>query len=130
MHRSIHLIAYPAGETCDHNLCATCRRDHRLKHEGRWHHHLSNDPAHPPGTTIIISPTGHVYLSHPYSYNPLYPPARSKTPKTPPSAPATAGSVQAPSGESKERSRRGDPVSLKIGIDPATMFENAEPPPF
>jgi uncharacterized protein DUF222 len=63
-----HLIAYPTGTTCEDNLCAACRRDHRLKHEGRWQHQLSHDPAHPPGTTVIISPTGHTYLSHPYSY--------------------------------------------------------------
>ncbi len=59
-----HLIPYPAGTTSEDNLCSACRRHHRLKHEGRWNHRLSDDPNHPPGTVVITSPTGHVYLSH------------------------------------------------------------------
>jgi hypothetical protein len=70
-----HLIPYPTGTTSEPNLCAACRRDHQLKTHGRWQHHLSNDPAHPPGTTVLISPTGHAYLSHPYSYTSPDPPA-------------------------------------------------------
>ncbi len=60
-----HVIRYPVGATSEANLQAACRRDHRLKHEGRWHHQLSDDPAHQPGTIVITSPTGHIYLSQP-----------------------------------------------------------------
>jgi hypothetical protein len=59
-----HLIPWPAGTTSEDNLCAECRWHHRLKHEGRWIHRLSDNPNHPPGTILIISPTGHTYLSH------------------------------------------------------------------
>jgi hypothetical protein len=68
-----HLIAWPAGTTSDDNLHTKCRLDHRLKHEGRWHHQLSTDPAHPPGTIKLISPTGHIFLSKPYNYGDPWP---------------------------------------------------------
>ncbi len=55
-----HLIEYPVGATSEENLCAECRRHHRLKHEGRWTHRLSDNPDHPAGTVIITSPTGHI----------------------------------------------------------------------
>jgi hypothetical protein len=63
-----HIIAWPAGTTSEPNLHAKCDHDHTLKHQGRWKHQLSTDPDHPRGTVIIISPTGHVYLSYPYTY--------------------------------------------------------------
>jgi hypothetical protein len=63
-----HIIAWPAGTTSERNLHAKCDHDHHLKHEGRWKHQRSTDPAHPPGTIIMISPTGHVHLSFPYTY--------------------------------------------------------------
>jgi uncharacterized protein DUF222 len=63
-----HVIAWPVGTTSEPNLNTRCDRDHRLKHEGRWRHLLSDDPDHPAGTVIMISPAGHVYLSHPYTY--------------------------------------------------------------
>jgi hypothetical protein len=72
-----HIIAYPAGTTSEPNLATHCDHDHRLKHEGRWHHHTSTNPTHPPGTIIMTSPTGHTYLSHPHVYTgppPKYPP--------------------------------------------------------
>jgi hypothetical protein len=64
-----HVIAWPAGSTSNTNLQAKCDHDHRLKHEGRWTHQLSTNPDHPPGTIILISPTGHPYLSHPHAYD-------------------------------------------------------------
>jgi Domain of unknown function (DUF222) len=60
-----HVVPFPAGATCEENLCSQCRRDHRLKHEGHWTHSLSTDPAHPPGSVVIVSPTGQRYLSPP-----------------------------------------------------------------
>ena len=78
-----HVISWPAGTTSETNLATECDRDHRYKHEGHWRHQVSTDPAHPPGTIIMISPTGHVYLSHPHNYTdpPLKPsPPQPETP--------------------------------------------------
>jgi len=63
-----HVISWPAGSTSEANLATECEIDHRLKHEGNWRHQLSSDPEHPPGTIVMISPTGHIYLSYPYTY--------------------------------------------------------------
>jgi hypothetical protein len=63
-----HVISWPAGATSQENLQAKCDHDHRLKHEGGWRHQVSTDPQHPPGTIIITSPTGHVYLSYRHVY--------------------------------------------------------------
>jgi hypothetical protein len=63
-----HVISWPAGATSENNLQTKCDIDHRLKHEGGWRHQISTDPQHPPGTVIMISPTGHVYVSHPHDY--------------------------------------------------------------
>jgi hypothetical protein len=41
-----------------------------MKHEGRWHHQLTDDPQYPPGTILITSPTGHVYASSPPAIGP------------------------------------------------------------
>ena len=68
-----HLIAWPAGATSQENLHTKCRIDHRLKHEGRWHHQLSTDPEHPPGTVILTSPTGHLFISKSSNYNGPWP---------------------------------------------------------
>ena len=76
-----HIISWPAGATSDQNLAARCDIDHRLKHEGRWTHHLSTNPDHPPGTLIMTSPTGHTYLSHPHDYNDPWP-ERPTKPRT------------------------------------------------
>jgi Domain of unknown function (DUF222) len=58
-----HVIAYPAGATSDDNLHAKCRRDHRIKHEGRWRHEVSTNPDHPPHTIVLTSPMGEQYLT-------------------------------------------------------------------
>jgi len=63
-----HIISWPAGATSEQNLATECDRDHRYKHEGKWRHQVSVDPKHPPGTIVMISPTGHVYLSYPHVY--------------------------------------------------------------
>ena len=63
-----HIISWPAGSTSERNLEAKCDHHHVLKHQGRWKHQLSTDPDHPQGTIVLISPTGHVYLSYPYTY--------------------------------------------------------------
>jgi len=63
-----HIIPWPAGTTSEQNLHAKCDHDHTLKHQGRWKHQVSTDPNHPRGTVIMISPTGHIYLSFPYTY--------------------------------------------------------------
>jgi Domain of unknown function (DUF222) len=60
-----HIVPYPAGATCEENLCSNCRHDHRLKHEGRWRHRRSTDPDHTPGTVIYTSPTGRQFISRP-----------------------------------------------------------------
>jgi hypothetical protein len=73
-----HVISWPAGATSEQNLQAKCDLDHRLKHEGRWRHQMSTDPEHPPGTVVMVSPTGHVYLSHQHSY--LDPPLKRPEP--------------------------------------------------
>jgi hypothetical protein len=72
-----HVISWPAGVTSDVNLAAKCEHDHRLKHEGNWTHRVSDDPRHPPGAIMLISPTGHVYLSYPYTY--IMPPMKTTT---------------------------------------------------
>ena len=63
-----HIISWPAGATSEVNLATECDHDHRLKHEGHWTHQISDDLAHPQVTIVMISPTGHVYLSYPYTY--------------------------------------------------------------
>jgi hypothetical protein len=68
-----HIINWPAGDTSDTNLACDCKRCHRMKHEGRWTHHTSTHPDHPPGTVILTSPTGHIYLTYPHDYNELRP---------------------------------------------------------
>lgn len=68
-----HVISCPAGATSEHNLEAKCDIDYRLKHEGRRSHQFSTDPLEPPGTIVLISPTGHVYLSHPHDYTDPWP---------------------------------------------------------
>jgi Domain of unknown function (DUF222) len=60
-----HVVSYPAGTTSSANLQTKCRRDHRLKHTGRWRHHISTDPDDPPHTIVLISPTGQRYTTHP-----------------------------------------------------------------
>ncbi len=63
-----HIIPWPAGTTSASNLGAACDRDHRFKHQGKWTHQMSTDPAHPEFTLIMTSPTGQVYLSYPHGY--------------------------------------------------------------
>src|SRR5450432_1354975 len=87
-----HLVSWPAGETSEQNLCSECRHDHRLKHEGRRAHHLSTDPAHPPGTVLITTAAGHLYLSMPHDYRPLRP---SILPDLGPEDPARSSTTQA-----------------------------------
>lgn len=55
-----HTRRYPDGPTCPCNLAALCRHHHRLKHEAGWS--VSQDE---PGVLTWISPTGHVYRTHP-----------------------------------------------------------------
>jgi Domain of unknown function (DUF222) len=59
-----HVVPYPAGSTSDVNLQTKCRRDHRLKHEGRWRHEVSTDPLDPPHTIVLTSPAGRRYVTH------------------------------------------------------------------
>jgi hypothetical protein len=113
-----HLIAYPAGTTCEENLCAACRRDHRLKHEGQWQHHLSTDPTHPPGTTVIISPTGHVYLSHPYNYT------------TPDGHAAPELPAHPPTDIPRPKDPLGKPHQWVSAEAAASVSDDSEPPPF
>jgi hypothetical protein len=84
-----HVISWPAGSTSEANLQAKCDHDHRLKHEGRWSHQLSTDPDHPPGTIVLVSPTGHVYLSHRHVYSELKSAERQRYSKPDPVTGAT-----------------------------------------
>jgi Domain of unknown function (DUF222)/HNH endonuclease len=63
-----HVVPYPAGTTSEDNLCTRCRHDHRLKHEGRWKHEVSTDPADPPSTIVLTSPMGQKYTTHAHVY--------------------------------------------------------------
>jgi Domain of unknown function (DUF222) len=64
-----HIVPYPAGTTSNDNLHPKCRHHHRLKHEGRWHHAISDNPHHPPHTIILTSPTGQHYITHASNYH-------------------------------------------------------------
>ena len=71
-----HVVPYPAGTTSNDNLNAKCRRDHRLKHEGRWRHEVSTDPDQPPHTIVLTSPMGVQHVTHATIYtHPQGPPA-------------------------------------------------------
>ena len=60
-----HTIAWnDGGTTCEHNLHAGCRHDHRLKtHAPGW-----TVTQSPDGTVTYITPTGHRYISRPHHY--------------------------------------------------------------
>ena len=66
-----HTIAWnDGGTTCEHNLHAGCRHDHRLKtHAPDW-----TVIQHPDGTITYVTPTGHTYTSQPHDYRPETPP--------------------------------------------------------
>jgi hypothetical protein len=103
-----HIVSWPAGATSERNLAAECDRDHRYKHEGNWRHQVSADPKHPPGTIVMISPTGHIYLSYPHIY-------ADPRPKVLPE--------QDPTGQA------GRPSSSRPSRKPAPPEDNG-PPPF
>jgi hypothetical protein len=117
-----HVVAWPAGTTCEANLCTQCRHDHLLKHQGRWHHQISDDPDHPPGTVIMTSPTGHAYLSYPYAYTDAKPASDSASPAASP-----AGSELSP----KTLYDKGAPNCWTTAEpEPRPSPEPGPPPPF
>jgi hypothetical protein len=60
MHRSIHHLRFPDGDTSAENLGPGCRRDHRAKHQAGW-----QVRRNPDGTTTWTSPQGREYTNHP-----------------------------------------------------------------
>jgi hypothetical protein len=62
-----HTIAWDeGGTTCQHNLWAGCRHDHRLKtFAPGW-----TVDQYPDDRITFTTPTGHVYASHPHDYRP------------------------------------------------------------
>jgi hypothetical protein len=117
-----HVIAWPAGATSQDNLQAQCDHDHRLKHEGRWRHQVSTDPQHPPGTIIITSPTGHVYLSYRHVYT--EPIRKHPAPKQPvPQEEQDSGAEQGPS---KLRPTK----DYLTGTGTTQSDDDSGPPPF
>ena len=73
-----HTIAWnDGGTTCEHNLHAGCRHDHRLKtHAPNWTVIQSPD-----GTITYVTPTGHRYTSKPHDYRPETPPGHDVPPE-------------------------------------------------
>ena len=124
-----HVISWPVGTTSEHNLATECENDHRFKHEGRWTHQLSTDPDHPPGTIVMISPTGHLYLSYPHRYS--EPPPKPRTPQTKtPISPDTPGDLGPPGeldtwGEGAAADSR-----LRSTITPRPPNDDPGDPPF
>lgn len=66
-----HAIAWDdGGTTCQHNLWAGCRHDHRLKtFAPGW-----TVDQYPDDRITFTTPTGHVYTSHPHDYRPDFHP--------------------------------------------------------
>jgi hypothetical protein len=66
-----HTIAWDdGGTTCQHNLWAGCRHDHRLKtFAPGW-----TVDQYPDDRITFTTPTGHVYTSHPHDYRPDFHP--------------------------------------------------------
>jgi hypothetical protein len=123
MHRSVHVLAWPAGATSQDNLQAKCDHDHALKHQGRWRHQASTNPQHPPGTIIITSPTGHVYLSYRHVYTE---PTRSHpTPKNP--VPQDVSEQDTEQGPSKLRPTKDYLTGTGSTTQPG---DDSGPPPF
>jgi hypothetical protein len=118
-----HVISWPAGATSQDNLQAKCDHDHRLKHEGRWRHQASTDPRHPPGTIIITSPTGHVYLSHRHVYT--EPIRRNPAPKPP-----VAQEQSEPGTEQGPSKLRANKDYLTGTDSTAQSDDDSGPPPF
>lgn len=106
-----HVISWPAGATSEPNLQCKCDRDHRFKHEGRWRHQISTDPTHPAGTIVMISPTGHVYLSYPHRYDPppKSPPGKTNPPSQPGSHDQTRSTVSADPEQARIVEGPGEP---------------------
>jgi hypothetical protein len=115
------VIAWPAGETSEPNLASECDRDHRFKHEGHWRHQPSTNPEHPPGTIVMISPTGHVYLSHPHSYTdpPINPPPNDPPPINPP--------LKDPTGRGNSHRRPDPPGTSGPSGDDAAPASSGSP---
>ncbi len=73
-----HTIAWDGGgTTCQHNLWAGCRHDHRLKtFAPGW-----TVDQYPDDRITFTTPTGHVYTSHPHDYRPdFHPPPSGEDP--------------------------------------------------
>ena len=66
-----HTIAWnDGGTTCQHNLWAGCRHDHRLKtFAPGW-----TVDQYPDDRITFTTPTGHSYTSHPHDYRPDFHP--------------------------------------------------------
>ena len=76
-----HTVAWnDGGTTCEHNLHAGCRHDHRLKtHAPGW-----TVTQSPDGTITYATPTGHTYTSKPHDYRPEPPTDLHHRPDPPP----------------------------------------------
>jgi hypothetical protein len=129
-----HVISWPAGTTSEINLATECDHDHRLKHEGHWSHQVSADPAHPPGTIIMISPTGHVYLSYPYTYTDPWhrhlTEQATQQQNPPPTAPPP---TSAPPDPPAPPANRSAPTSAPQAVPPKGWIppdDDPGPPPF
>lgn len=124
------MISYPVGATSAENLEAKCEADHRLKHEGNWTHRFSTDQAHPPGTLVLISPTGHVFVSYPFDYRDPWP----EQPRPGPGRGQRRRSVETTfAAEAKARAAaKKVPAKSKVppwgASDPA--IKDSEQPPF
>jgi len=120
-----HVISWPAGATSEQNLATRCDIDHRLKHEGRWRHQLSTDPQHPPGTIVMVSPTGHVCLSRPHDYTDPWPERPPRKPN-PPDLPSSSDLPDLPSS-SDVPDPLGSPSSSEVP-DPLGSPSSSEVP--
>ena len=86
-----HTRRYPDGPTCPCNLAALCRHHHRLKHQTNWT--VSQDEH---GVLTWISPTGHMYRTHPPPRG--HPAQPEPTPPVRPEEPTPAEQPAPPDG--------------------------------
>ena len=114
---SISHAAPQSTSTITHFL-RSCSQ-HRFKHEGRWRHQISTDPTHPPGTIVIVSPTGHVYLSYPHRYDlpPKHPPGQPGS-TTQPGHSETPGHTGADGSSQPGTADQAHPSKTRIDDDP------------